>query len=380
MSDPTSTPNPMLSALLSSQSLAAPLHDALAHMARAQTQRLEHVAALEAMCGDLLAKLDAQQMLAEQQRTSLVARLDEQAEQAVQREAALLSRLEVLEELLRDELATKPQESFSPTLLARLVHPKTSPTLLNDFVVVDLPTTPFGSPLSESRRISHEPVQQLVSVPTVFAIQRTPLVWSQWARVQKRSTDHPMNEPVQGVMVWGLVKLCNMLSALDGLEPCYQLLYEANKQPRSVRFLGVDRPGYRLPLAVEWEAAARAGQVGSQYGEPDRIAWHAHNSEARFHEVGRLQPNALGLHDMLGHVSELVWADVEQVEVFFKTSTATIGQRDTPSHGLISCGGSRLYGPLGCRFSTRSTCKLTSHLTGVGVRLVRTLQVREVST
>ena len=63
---------------------------------------------------------------------------------------------------------------------------------------------------------------------------------------------------------------------------------------------------YRLPTEAEWEYAARAGTMGDRYGNLDAIAWYEDNSGNRTHPVGQKEPNAWGLHDMLGNVREWV--------------------------------------------------------------------------
>ena len=64
---------------------------------------------------------------------------------------------------------------------------------------------------------------------------------------------------------------------------------------------------YRLPTEAEWEYAARAGERGDRYVRNlDASAWYRDNSEDRTHPVGQKRPNAFGLYDMIGNVSEIV--------------------------------------------------------------------------
>lgn len=64
--------------------------------------------------------------------------------------------------------------------------------------------------------------------------------------------------------------------------------------------------GGRLPTEAEWEYAARGGTSQPYYGVISEIAWYEHNSGGAPHAVGKKQPNAFGLYDMLGNVAEWV--------------------------------------------------------------------------
>ena len=66
---------------------------------------------------------------------------------------------------------------------------------------------------------------------------------------------------------------------------------------------------YRLPTEAEWEYACRAGTTTSYYfgddaKDLDKYAWYKDNSNNKFQKAGQKLPNAWGLYDMLGNVSE----------------------------------------------------------------------------
>ncbi len=66
---------------------------------------------------------------------------------------------------------------------------------------------------------------------------------------------------------------------------------------------------YRLPTEAEWEYACRAGSTTTYYFGNDttqlhKYAWYKKNSKNKFQKAGLKLPNAWGLYDMLGNVSE----------------------------------------------------------------------------
>ncbi|MFT3950348.1 MAG: SUMF1/EgtB/PvdO family nonheme iron enzyme [Agriterribacter sp.] len=78
---------------------------------------------------------------------------------------------------------------------------------------------------------------------------------------------------------------------------------------------------YRLPSEAEWEYACRAGSTtvypfGDDPKELGRYAWFKGNSKNKYQKVGQKEPNAWGLYDMLGNVSE--WALDQYDEKYFE--------------------------------------------------------------
>ncbi|MBI3416774.1 MAG: formylglycine-generating enzyme family protein [Verrucomicrobia bacterium] len=66
---------------------------------------------------------------------------------------------------------------------------------------------------------------------------------------------------------------------------------------------------HRLPTEAEWEYTCRAGSTHTFFWGDDEVrrkefAWSGDNSGGHPHPVGQLQPNAWGLHDMLGNAYE----------------------------------------------------------------------------
>jgi len=123
--------------------------------------------------------------------------------------------------------------------------------------------------------------------------------------------------------------------------------------------------GMRLPTEAEWEYAARAGNNGSRYGDIDRIAWYSGNSGNLVHEVGKKQPNAWGVHDVLGNVWEWV-AD------WYTSEYPAVGATDPP--GPVSGtqralrGGAWAFSPRFARASNRYRLEPAYRGSSVGVR------------
>ena len=126
---------------------------------------------------------------------------------------------------------------------------------------------------------------------------------------------------------------------------------------------------YRLPTEAEWEYAARAGTSTDHYAESvDMIAWHAGISGLRTHPVGRKIPNAWGLHDMLGNVSE--W--VEDWYGDYPGGSVTDYRGPSTGSFRVARGGGWYSDARYCRATYRGVLRPGYRRSNLGFRLART--------
>jgi formylglycine-generating enzyme required for sulfatase activity len=135
----------------------------------------------------------------------------------------------------------------------------------------------------------------------------------------------------------------------------------------------------RLPDCLEWEVAARAGSqsVWGSGDRPEDLQGYANVADATLAEsgaqgipadstirdgflshapVGSLRPNHLGLHDMLGNVSELTMAGTETGETV-----------------ILARGGSYMMTPVDCRIGSLRYVIANQTTPEIGLRVARSL-------
>ena len=136
---------------------------------------------------------------------------------------------------------------------------------------------------------------------------------------------------------------------------------------------------YRLPSEAEWEYAARGAEQGAKdkflysgSSTIDEVAWYDGNSGNQTHEVGKQQPNQLGLYDMSGNVWE--WcADPWHDTYDNAPKDARVWEEGVNNSYRVLRGGSWDFNSRSCRVANRSRNNPGNRYIDYGFRVARDL-------
>jgi eukaryotic-like serine/threonine-protein kinase len=260
------------------------------------------------------------------------------------------------------------------------------------FVIVNAGEYVMGSPVSEPGRFNYER-QHRKHIGRTFAIAAHEVTKFEFDTFLKRAADiAKMNtedlvktpDSPQVAMSWyEAAAYCNWLSENEHIDQ-KQWCFERNKQGKYDAGMKAkekfwELSGYRLPTEAEWEYACRAGTVTSRYyGQTANLlpqyAWYFANSPDRTKPIASLEPNDLGLFDMLGNAMEWCFDSYATYPM-----QATQLFEDEPSNRVVDIGDSRVmrggcfyYQDSDVRSASRNNSGAERHISGLGFRPVRT--------
>jgi formylglycine-generating enzyme required for sulfatase activity len=229
------------------------------------------------------------------------------------------------------------------------------------FNLIPAGTFTMGSPLDELGRYSDE-TQHEVTLTQSFFIQTTEVTQQQWYDVMgsnPSSFSGCSDCPVETVSWYDAQNFIETLNLSES---------------------GVTYSPYRLPTEAEWEYACRAGTTTAFYtgditvtdcgleSNLNGMGWYCYNSGGEPHPVVQKVPNAWGLYDMYGNVSE--WC-FDWYESDLGSSAVTDPAGTFSGSERVVRGGFWGSFTQNCRSADRLWHDPSGVISGLGFRLVR---------
>lgn len=176
-------------------------------------------------------------------------------------------------------------------------------------------------------------------------------------------------------------------SRFSGCDDCpVEMVSWDDVQEFIAKFKKESKHNFRLPTEAEWEYACRAGTTGvfntgndlpsdscSISLKPnalERAGWYRMNSKYKTHPVGMKEPNAFGLFDMHGNVSEWCF-DCGNGEFYASSPKYNPINNRSSCIGRVLRGGGWDSGAPSCRSAKRTWGLWNKPYEDMGFRLVR---------
>jgi formylglycine-generating enzyme required for sulfatase activity len=246
----------------------------------------------------------------------------------------------------KTERMLKAGETFSECVKTDGDYSKYCP----EMIVIPAGKFMMGSSSTEKGDRNERPQHQVI-IARPFAVSKFELTFDQWNAC---------------ILYGGCARVATPFGG--GKQPAINISWDDAKEYVKW-FSWLTGQHYRLLSEAEWEYAARAGSTGPYSFEGDasvlgEYAWYFENSSLKTHPVGEKKPNAFGLYDVHGNVSE--W-----VEDCYRNSYAS---SPWDCSRPVARGGSWLHGPQDLRSAYRhGTPGKGVRVTYLGFRVGRTL-------